>query len=136
MVAVRFPDAKRPSVASHRNTRFSFAKEKEYVPIACSRYGDIVATHALLKGDQEAVGNTWTFGMLPFCEWGCNIYSCVKCDDLRVSTFEDFRIWPQKYSLHAFFEMWLERVDILLQDPSYEIIEREATNPFTGKKAT
>ncbi len=102
---------------------------------ACD-YGDLAETYALYSSGHDTAGNKWPVGMLPFCAWGCAICSCVNCNDLRVSSVEDGRLWPQSYSLHDFLEMWLEDVDILSQDPQYEIVEMEITNPFTGKKAT
>src|SRR5262245_8220936 len=48
-----------------------------------SDYGNVVETHGVLKQDQESEGHEWPNGLLPFCEWGCNIFSCVDCRDAR-----------------------------------------------------
>jgi hypothetical protein len=100
-----------------------------------SDFGDLVGTYQVLKQDQESEDRVWPSGLLPFCEWGCNIFSCVDCNDARhpVYTFEDFSVRPENYNLDKFFELWMCGVDIL----SYESAEPESveiTNPFTGKK--
>lgn len=102
-----------------------------------SDYGNLVETHGVLKQDQESEGREWPSGLLPFCEWGCNIFSCVDCHDERhpVYTFEDFAVRPQRYTLDKFFELWMIGVDILAYEPS-EVERVEITNPFTGKRDT
>ncbi len=100
-----------------------------------SDHGNLVETHGVLKQDQESEGRAWPGGLLPFCEWGCNIFSCVDCSDLRhpVYTFQDFAVGPQAYALDKFFELWMVGADILAYEPSDE--ERVAiTNPFTGRQ--
>lgn len=103
---------------------------------AASDFGLLTETHQQLKSDQESEGNEWQFGLLPFCEWGCNTFSCVDCTtpNFTVYKFEDFDVWPQNYNLEKFFEMWVNDVDILSLDDGEEI-EAEITNPFTGEKA-
>jgi|SRR5579875_1568566 len=102
-----------------------------------SDYGNLVETHGVLKRDQESEGREWPNGLLPFCEWGCNIFSCVDCHDTRhpVYTFEDFAVRPQGYTLDKFFELWMSGADILAYEAS-EAERVEVTNPFTGKKET
>lgn len=80
-----------------------------------SDYGDLVSTRELLKNDQESEGNIWPDELLPFCEWGCNIFSCVDCINpgFPVYTFENFGFRPAGYTLDEFFELWMKGVDIL-----------------------
>lgn len=100
-----------------------------------SDYGNLVETHELLKQDLESEGDEWPSGLLAFCEWGCNIFSCVDCSDVRnpVYTFEDSAVRPQSYTLDRFFELWMSSVDILSYQ-STQAERAEITNPFTGKK--
>lgn len=102
---------------------------------AASDFGLLAETHQQLKSDQESEGNEWQLGLLPFCGWGCNIFSCVDCttSDFVICKFEDFDVWPQSYNLEKFFEMWVNDVDILSLDDG-EAAEIEITNPFTGEK--
>lgn len=102
-----------------------------------SDYGNVVETFQLLKSDQESEGQEWQEGLLPFCEWGCNIFSCVDCKDPHhvIYTFEDFAVTQQDYTLDRFFELWLSGADILSYDGA-DVDEVEITNPFTGKKDT
>jgi len=104
---------------------------------ARSDFGSLVETHHQLKSDQESEGNEWQFGLLPFCSWGCIIFSCVDCTspDFPILTFEDFEVWPQSYDLEKFFSLWLSGVDILSLDED-EVVEVEGINPFTGKPST
>ena len=101
-----------------------------------SDYGDIVQTYNQLRTDQESEGNEWLQGLLPFCEWGDNIFSCVDCisGEHIIYTFEDFAVSPQNFTLEMFYELWMAGTDIL----SYraEVVETEITNPFTGEKET
>ena len=73
--------------------------------------------------------------MLPYCGWGCNIFSCVDCtsSDYTVYEFEEGSVRPQDFSLEAFFEMWLRGVDILSVDGREDIVI-DIVNPFTGEK--
>lgn len=105
-----------------------------------SVFGSITETYDLLKSDQEAAGLKWQQGLLPFCEWGCNIFSCVDCSRPPhvVYQFENFTASRQNYDLDKFFELWMDGVDILSYgvSDSEESEEIEFTNPFTGKKDT
>jgi hypothetical protein len=98
-----------------------------------SDYGDLVATYRLLADDFERGG--WEATLLPFCGWGCATLSCVMCDTtLRICTFEEGEIWPQRYTLDGFFEMWLNGTDILANDPDVFFEDKEFRNPFTGTR--
>ncbi len=44
-----------------------------------SHFGNLVETYEQLKGDSALQGLQWNEGLLPFCEWGCGIFSCVDC---------------------------------------------------------
>lgn len=72
-----------------------------------SDFGTLVETYEQLKGDQESEGNQWKDGLLPFCTWGCNIFSCVDCTapDYPVYQFEDFGVSLKGYDLQGFFQM-------------------------------
>src|SRR5947209_3673304 len=44
-----------------------------------SDFGTLVEAYEQLKGDQALEGKKWRASLLPICEWGCNIFSCVDC---------------------------------------------------------
>lgn len=100
-----------------------------------SDFGTLVETYEQLKGDQELEGKEWKTGLLPFCEWGCNIFSCVDCNEAHhpVYSFEDFGVRPQHYTLHDFFKMWISGVDILSHDAA-DSESAEIVNPFTDNR--
>jgi hypothetical protein len=62
-------------------------------------------------------GDEWPDGLLPFCDWGCNIVSCVDClgDSATVYQSESCNTFRMNYSLEDFMEMWLAGVSILDQ---------------------
>lgn len=100
-----------------------------------SDFGDVVSTYNVLKNCGEENGGDWPKDVIPFCDWGCLIYSCVKCDtQQRISTFEDGRLWSQNYSLDVFFSLWMHGTDILNYDVEIEELEKEFVNPFTRTK--
>src|SRR4051812_40294184 len=43
----------------------------------CSDLGNLIEVYPVLKEGQESEGREWKVGLLPFCAWGCNIFSCV-----------------------------------------------------------
>jgi hypothetical protein len=102
-----------------------------------SDLGNLVETYEALKKGQEMEGREWKPELLPFCTFGCNTFSCVACDDSHqgIWLFEDFDIWPQKFSLENYLQGWLGKADLLAHD-RLEIRSEEIINPFTGKKAT
>ena len=99
--------------------------------------GTLVEAYFSFRAGEEYETGPWKVGMLPFCNWGCAIYSCVDCADASypVFTYEDSGVWPERYSLPEFFEMWLNG-KVLFSQENVEVVTREGTNPFTGKKMT
>lgn len=102
---------------------------------SCSGFGNLVETYLVIKEGQESEGRLWKDGLLPFCDWGCNIISCVDCTDSRhcISIFEDFQLQPQNYSLEQFFEWWCAGIDILSQR-QMDLEAVDIINPFTKEK--
>lgn len=76
----------------------------------------------------------WKTGLLPFCEWGCNIFSCVDCNDEAYPIFwsEVCHVRPQGFTLEDFFKMWIDGVDIWTLGKTVEK-PKEGINPFTRK---
>lgn len=100
-----------------------------------SDFGTLVETYYKLKRDQESEGRQWKVGLLPFCEWGCNIFSCVDCTNSSypMFLFEDFEALPTGYSLDEFFTLWIDGADLLSHRGSNPGTA-EIINPFTGHK--
>ena len=99
-----------------------------------SDLGTLVETYLSFKSDDDDESRPWQAGLLPFCDWGCAIYSCVDCTDpgYRIFTYEDSGAWPEPYSLSGFFEQWL-RGNVDFSQEGVEVLTREIINPFTGK---
>jgi hypothetical protein len=93
--------------------------------------GDLVETYRGFREDKE-----WKAGLLPFCHWGCNIFSCVDCNSPEhpVFTYEYPHLAPDERTLDDFFEMWLKGKACHSQ--GFEMEPVEIINPFTRKKAT
>lgn len=96
--------------------------------------GTLVEAYNCFKTGGEYETRPWRTGLLPFCNWGCAIYSCVDCADsaYRIFTYEDSGVRPERYSLSEFFEQWLQGKVDRSQD-NVEDVTREIINPFTGK---
>jgi hypothetical protein len=74
----------------------------------------------------------WKAGVLPFCAWGCNILSCVDCNDpaYRVVQSDHCEVTAQDYTLVDFFDMWVAGVSIL--DGGHgDRASVQGINPFT-----
>lgn len=99
--------------------------------------GTLVEAYLSFRAPGESETTAWREGLLPFCNWGCAIYSCVDCADPAhpVFTYEDSGVWPERYGLSGFFEMWLQG-NVLRSQEHVDIVTREIINPFTGKKTT
>lgn len=79
-----------------------------------SDFGTLVKTHQQLKADFESEGPKWPPNLLPFCSWGCNIFSCVECDGVdEVYLHDNGDLDAAGYDIVKFFEMWLDGVDLL-----------------------
>jgi hypothetical protein len=102
-----------------------------------SDHGTLAEIHRLFQHDQAADGKEWKAGLLPFCAWGCNIFSCVDCSEPKhlVYLSENLEPWPQNHTLSQFFEMWIAGVDLMSTElTNTELVEVEIINPFTRKK--
>ena len=99
--------------------------------------GTLVDAYLSFRSSDDYQTGPWKAGLLPFCNWGCAIYSCVDCADSSypVFTYEDSGAWPERYALPEFFEMWLKGKVVFSQE-NVEVVTKEGTNPFTGKKMT
>lgn len=117
-----------------------FSCEIMGLPGGCASSGSIVEAYQdFRKGGEPPHGSEreWRIGLLPFCDWGCCIYSCVDCIDPAhpIFTHEDSGVYAERFTLPAFFEMWLKG-KIEWSQEGVEYIEREGINPFTRKKET
>ena len=92
------------------------------------------------KPDREDPMWKWPFGVVPFCNWGCNMYSCVDCANppYRVLTYECVEgrmrqsFFPTRDSLEAWLRDWLagESVFESVFEPAPEL-DWVGTNPAT-----
>lgn len=100
-----------------------------------SHCGTLVDTYMDFKRGGETDKKGWKTGLLPFCHWGCNIFSWVDCADSANPIFshDDSGLWAEPYALPDFFEMSLKGKVLFSQD-NIEIVTHEIINPFTGKK--
>jgi len=101
-----------------------------------SDFGDLVETYNQLKNDYAMEGKKWPEEMLPYCEWGCNIFTCVDATgEGQVYTFADFLLSPVHCTLETFFQLWMSGRSIWefnKSDANDESIS--FVNPFTGDR--
>ena len=97
--------------------------------------GTLVDAYLSFKAAGESESSAWQHGMVPFCNWGCAIYSCVDCFDPGhpVFTCEEMSVRSERYDLGGFFAMWL-RGNVPRSQEDVEVVTREMINPFTGQK--
>lgn len=99
-----------------------------------SNLGTLVQAYGEIIRGAEYRHLEWETGLLPFCDWGCNIFSCVDCNDVNLHVFqsEECDATVQTYTLEDFFKMWLDGVSILdFGSPTKK--RADIINPFTGK---
>jgi hypothetical protein len=98
-----------------------------------SDYGTLVEFYHLMRSDHQRAGSEWKPGLLLFCEFGCNIFTCVDCNQSQypVSVFEEGEVWPPSYTLEDFFKRWIAGKDLISDGVETESIE--IINPFTHK---
>ena len=100
-----------------------------------SSLGTLVETFDEIVRGAEYLKLKWNTRLLAFCDWGCNIYSCVDCSEPGNPIFrsDECRVSPAGYGLNEFFEKWLDGRDLFDDDnPRRRTVE--IINPFTGKK--
>jgi hypothetical protein len=99
--------------------------------------GTLVDAYISFKEGSDGQTNSWKTGLLPFCDWGCAIYSCVDCTESAypILTYEDSGAWAEQYTLPEFFEMWLKG-KVLFSQENVEVVTYEGINPFTREKMT
>jgi hypothetical protein len=97
--------------------------------------GTLIDAYRGFKAAGESETSAWKEGLLPFCDWGCAIYSCVDCTHQAhpVFTYEDVGVWPERYNLAGFFAMWLQG-SVPRSQERVEVVTHEIINPFTGQK--
>lgn len=99
-----------------------------------SDHGTLVEFYHLVKEENP---KWWKDGILPFCEWGCNMYSSVDCSDSRqpVHALREGRFDHESmYTLERFFQLWVEGKPLFSPKPE-DFEEVEIINPATRQKA-
>jgi hypothetical protein len=96
----------------------------------------IDALYLTLRGDPE----WWPEKLLPICDWGCAIWSCLDCrtDDgpvVHVEGASEGDCWAASLTLGPWLEAWLDGVD-LMAEPFEPGPPRVGINPFTRKPST
>ena len=96
--------------------------------------GTLVKSYLELKEATEYFGRKWKSTWLPFCYWGCTIYSCVNGKDpaVPIQTWEEGEMCEEDYALPEFFKMWLKGKVRVFEHA--EVVSRQIINPFTKKK--
>ncbi len=74
----------------------------------------------------------WPFGLLPICDWGDGVWSCIDCtsNDYAITTSDDEGLTRTAYDLRSWLLAWCRGV--CLWDEMFEFEEVTRRNPFTG----
>lgn len=98
-----------------------------------SDFGTLVNTYRQLRNDKESEGDEWPDRILPFCEWGSAIFSCVDCETLDVWTFRDFELEETDIKLNEFIERWANGESAELIESGHTKRTTTIKNPLTGE---
>jgi hypothetical protein len=79
------------------------------------------------------MGGKWRQGLLPFCEWGCNTFSCVDCYDASFPVYlrDEERVLPQQPSFEHFITAWLDGAKLMAGGT---MASATLANPFTKRE--
>lgn len=100
-----------------------------------SDFGDLAETYKQIESDKASEGEVWPESILPFCEWGDAMFSCLDRNE-NVLLLREFRLFDQGFSLGQFFDKWINGdVDVLLETGK-PLRVKKVTNPFSGKETT
>lgn len=79
-----------------------------------SSFGDLVTTYRIFtEPDPEEISkgpdDDWREKVLPFCDWGCLIFSCVSCRfrDYPVVTVDNGVVYPMHFTIENYFARWM-----------------------------
>ena len=103
-----------------------------------SDHGDLLQLFHAVIANQNSRPENLPKTLLPFCEWGANIYSCVDCgdDEHCIWLFRDNRFKQQPFTLADFFEHWLADDANILVDWGTTRKTRQVRNPANGEIVT
>lgn len=99
--------------------------------------GSLAEEYDGIKRGAEYLGLTWPEGLLPFCDWGCTICSCVHCiqEPGTVYMAESCRTGTRNCTLEDFVRMWIDGVDIM-DYFSASAPPVKGINPFAREEST
>lgn len=81
----------------------------------------------------------WPDGLLPICDWGCAILTCVDCksENYQIVFSEGGRLTRLPFSLLEWIQVWCSGGRVWdLYEQMFDFEEITITNPFTKKPAT
>lgn len=90
-------------------------------------------TQDLLREQFAAEGRDWPATIVPLCEWGSGVWSCVDCNsgDGAILTLDEKGLTYTAYDIRTLFSDWCDGVRIW--DRLFHFQEVEVKNPFTGE---
>jgi hypothetical protein len=72
--------------------------------------------------------------VVPLCDWGCAIYSCIDCETGAVLTISEDGLKDTGQEFHAWLEDWVSGVELWKRLVVFE--DRVMVNPFTKQAQT
>jgi hypothetical protein len=72
--------------------------------------------------------------VVPLCDWGCAIYSCIDCETGAVLTISEHGLKDTGQQFHAWLEDWISGVDLWKRTVVLE--DKVVVNPFTKQTQT
>jgi len=72
--------------------------------------------------------------VVPLCDWGCAIYSCIDCETGAILTISEDGLKDTGREFHAWLEDWVSGVDLWKRLVVLE--DKVIVNPFTKRAQT
>jgi hypothetical protein len=72
--------------------------------------------------------------VVPLCDWGCAIYSCINCGTGAILTINEQGLKDTGQGFHAWLEDWISGIDLWKRLVVLE--DRVMVNPFTNQAQT
>ena len=79
---------------------------------------------------EEFRGDT-RFRLLPFCEWGGAIWTCLDSLNGRVLTLAEGELTDTEWDLEGWLADWLDGVDVF--EEMFDLVERNVVDPFSKR---
>ncbi|HEX7664895.1 MAG TPA: SMI1/KNR4 family protein [Polyangiaceae bacterium] len=136
-LGVRLPPLLRRIYAEVADGGFGPEKSHRLYSIRSGYTGDedtLVSLYRVFTGPTPPDVVVWPRSLVPFCDWGCAIWSCidVRTEAASIVTADNERFFDTPHDLRSWVQAWVDRVDFW-KEMFDDGPGRPGINPFTKK---